>query len=176
MRNTTGANIAVDFIELEQATAIANPDPTNYVVLTAFDQQASRRDLHRQHHADQRRASTFRRATIRYRRSSMSPQKSLQIVGAGPWFTRLIAPQGSENTETGFNISGAAATGSQFRNFGLFGNWTNRIDGQGQPFQLTNVSGLVLDNLWVQHFVVMVWGQNVDNSTFTNDRIERYLR
>ena len=99
-------------------------------------------------------------------------QKPLQVVGAGPWFTRLYAPQGQENTDVGFTPNGAGATGSQFRNFAVFGNTTSRTDGSGQVFALTNVTNITIDNVWVAHTVVMVWGQNVDSSTFTNNRID----
>jgi hypothetical protein len=172
VRNTTGASIALDFIELEQATAIANPDPTKYVVPTTFDQSGIQAAISAASQ-DATKVGVYLPAGD-YQVSSkfQVSQKALDIVGAGPWFTRLLAPTGQTNTDIGFAPSGAAATGSKFRNFALFGNYNTRADGSGQPFGLTSVSNITLDNLWVTHTVVMVWGQNVDNSTFTNNRID----
>jgi hypothetical protein len=172
VRNTTGASIALDFIELEQATAIPNPDPTKYVVPTTFDQNGIQAAISAASQ-DATKVGVYLPAGD-YQVSSkfQVSQKALDIVGAGPWFTRLLAPSTQTNTDIGFAPSGAAATGSKFRNFALFGNYNIRADGAGQPFGLTSVSNLTLDNLWVTHTVVMVWGQNVDNSTFTNNRID----
>jgi hypothetical protein len=65
----------------------------------------------------------------------------------------------------------ASANGSTFSGFAVFGNYTSRIDGPGKVFNLTNVANLTIDNLWVEHQVVMVWGTNVDNTTIKNSRI-----
>jgi hypothetical protein len=172
VRNTTGASIAVDFIQLEQATAVANPDPTKYVVPATLDQNGIQSAIQTAS-ADATKLGVYLPAGD-YAVSSKFQlnQRALDIVGAGPWFTRLLAPTSQTNTDIGFAPQGAAATGSKFRNFALFGNYNIRADGSGQPFGLTSVSNLTLDNLWVTHTVVMVWGQNVDNSTFTNNRID----
>ena len=172
VRDTTGADIAVDFVQLELATPVANPDPTHLVTVSGSDQNAIQTAINTANGS-----STYTGVYIPAGDYAVSGKfnlgtKALQIVGAGPWFTRLVAPQGQENTDVGFTPTGAAATGSQFRSFAIVGNYTNRQDGSGQAFPLTNVSNIVIDNVWVTHMVVMVWGQNVDSSTFSNDRID----
>ncbi|MDX6229955.1 MAG: hypothetical protein QOI76_3345 [Frankiales bacterium] len=171
VRNTTGASIALDFIELEQAAAIANPDPTKYVVPVTLDQNGIQAAISAASQDATKVGVYLPEGDYTVSSKFQVSQKALDIVGAGPWFTRLLAPSGQTNTDIGFAPSGAAATGSKFRNFALFGNYNIRADGAGQPFGLTSVSNITLDNLWVTHTVVMVWGQNVDNSTFTNNRI-----
>jgi hypothetical protein len=100
---------------------------------------------------------------------------AVKIVGAGVWYTQFVAPQGQTNTDTGWDVQ-STASGSSFSGFAWFGNYTTRQDGPGHTFQLTNVSNLTIDNLWIEHNVVGVWGLTaVKNSTFTNLRIRDTL-
>jgi len=172
VRNTGGGTIDVDFIQLELATPKANPDPTHLLTVSGFDQNAIQTAI-----STASQSSTYTGIYLPagvYTVSSkfQISQKPLEIAGAGMWYTRIEPPAGQSNTDIGFNPSGAAATGSSFRDFAVFDNYNNRQDGAGQVFPLTNVSNITIDSVWVAHSVVMVWGQNVDNSTFTNDRID----
>ena len=172
VRNTAGGVIDVDFVQLEQATPVANPDPTHLLAVSGFDQNAIQTAL-----STASQSSTYTGIYLPagvYTVSSkfQISQKPLEIIGAGMWFTRLEPPAGQSNTDIGFSPSGAGATGSSFRNFAIFGNYNSRQDGAGQTFPLTNVTNITIDSVWVSHMVVMVWGQNVDSSTFSNDRID----
>ena len=172
VRNTTGADITVDFVQLELATPVANPDPTHLVTVSGLDQSAIQAALNTANQSATATGIYLPAGDYQVSQKFQIGQKPLQVIGAGPWFTRLYAPQGQENTDVGFTPNGAGATGSQFRNFAVFGNTTSRTDGSGQVFGLTNVTDITIDNVWVAHTVVMVWGQNVDSSTFTNNRID----
>jgi hypothetical protein len=172
VRNISGTSIAVDFIQLEQATPVANPDPTRYVVPATLDQNGIQGAISAASQDATKLGVYLPAGDYAVSSKFQVSQRALDIVGAGPWFTRLIAPSAQTNTDIGFSPSGAGGTGSKFRNFALFGNYNIRADGSGQPFALTSVSNITLDNLWVNHSVVMVWGQNVDGSTFTNNRID----
>ena len=96
--------------------------------------------------------------------------KALKVVGAGPWYTRFSAPATQENTDIGFRAE-ASANGSTFAGFAYFGNYTSRIDGPGKVFDLSRVSNMTIDNIWVEHQMCMFWGLDVDNMTIKNSRI-----
>ena len=93
------------------------------------------------------------------------------MVGAGVWYAQFQAPAGQENTDVGFDLQ-SGVNGSSFSGFGFFGNYDERIDGPGKVWNLTNVSNITINNVWVEHEVVAVWGASlVKNSTFENMRI-----
>src|SRR6185436_3487373 len=96
--------------------------------------------------------------------------KPVRVIGAGPWYTRFVAPTTQENTDVGFR-SEASANGSVFANFSYFGNYTSRIDGPGKVFDFQNVANTVIDNVWAEHMVCLYWGTNTDNMTIWNSRI-----
>jgi hypothetical protein len=172
LRNmSSGTPIALDFMQLELATPIANPNPALYVTVSGNDQTAIQNAISTASSSSTAVGVYIPAGSYQVNNKFQISQKPLQIIGAGPWFTQLFAPQASQDTDVGFALSGAAATGSQFKNFALFGNYTTRQDGSGQPFNLTNVSNITIDNVWDEHSVVMVWGSAVSNSTFTNLRI-----
>ncbi|CAG7655736.1 discoidin domain-containing protein [Actinacidiphila bryophytorum] len=158
----------IDSVDLEQATAIANPDPSKYVVPAGFTQQDVQNAL------DTARQDTSKLGVYLpagdYQTSSKFNVygRAINVLGAGPWFTRFYTPTGQENTDAGFL---ASASGTKFSGFGIFGNYTSRIDGPGKPWDLTGVSNMTIDNVWIEHTIVGVWGTNVDNSTITNLRI-----
>ncbi|KDN18551.1 discoidin domain-containing protein [Amycolatopsis rifamycinica] len=166
--NTT--NYAIDFVSFEQATAVANPDPAHFAVPAGFTQQDVQNAL------DKVRQDTALTGVYlpagNYALSSKLTVygKAVTVTGAGPWFTKFSAPAGQENTDIGIDVQ-ASANGSTFGGFAVFGNYTSRIDGPGKVFNLTNVANLTIDNIWVEHQVVMVWGTNVDNTTIRNSRI-----
>ncbi|PRH78123.1 Secreted glycosyl hydrolase [Streptomyces solincola] len=163
---------AIDFVSLEQATPIANPDPAAYAVPAGFGQQDVQNAL------DKVRMDTTGKLTGVYLpagdyQTSSKFQvygKAVQVVGAGPWFTKFHAPATQDNTDVGFRAEGTAR-GSSFRNFAYFGNYTSRIDGPGKVFDFANVSDITIDNTWTEHMVCLYWGANTDRVTISDSRI-----
>ena len=162
----------VDFVDLEQATSQANPDPARYVEPAGFSHQDVQAALDR-----------FRMDTTGNLVGVYLPAgdyqtankfqvygKAVDIVGAGPWFTRFHAPATQENTDIGFRAEGTA-NGSTFRDFAYFGNYTSRIDGPGKVFDFGGVSDMTIDNIWVEHMICMFWAANLDDSEIKNSRI-----
>ena len=162
--------IAIDFINLEQVTAIANPDPARYVVPSGLDQQAVQNAL------DTARQDTTKVGVYlpagNYQTSSKFQVygRALKVVGAGPWFTRFHTPSTQTETDAGFRAD-ATANGSTFANFAFFGNYTIRIDGPGKVFDFANVANITIDNIWAEHVVCLYWGANTDNMVIKNARI-----
>jgi hypothetical protein len=161
---------AIDFVNLEVVTEIANPDPAKYAVpagLTQQDVQAAL-DVARQ---DPTKVGVYLPAGDYATTSKFQVfGKSVNVVGAGPWYTRFFSPAGQENTDVGFRAD-ATANGSTFAHFAVFGNYTSRIDGPGKVFDLANVADMTVDDLWTEHQVVLYWGANSDKATITNSRI-----
>ncbi|MGA5730669.1 discoidin domain-containing protein [Streptomyces seoulensis] len=163
---------AIDFVNTEQATATANPDPAAYAVPAGFTHQ----DV--QNAIDKVRMDTTGKLVGVYLPAGDYETaskfqvygKAVKVVGAGPWFTRFHAPSSQENTDIGFRAD-ATAKGSTFAGFAYFGNYTSRIDGPGKVFDFANVSDITIDNVWVEHMVCLYWGANTDNMTIKNSRI-----
>ncbi|MFD5750437.1 discoidin domain-containing protein [Streptomyces sp. NPDC127033] len=163
---------AIDFISLEQATPIANPDPATYAVPAGLGHQDVQNAL------DKVRMDTTGKLVGVYLPAGDYETagkfqvygKPVRIVGAGPWFTRFHAPASQENTDIGFRAE-AAANGSSFSGFAYFGNYTSRIDGPGKVFDFSNVADMVIDNIWNEHMVCLYWGANTDRITIKNSRI-----
>ncbi|MEV7479744.1 discoidin domain-containing protein [Streptomyces halstedii] len=163
---------AIDFISLEQVAQVPNPDPATYTVPAGFTHQDVQNAL------DKVRMDTT--GTLKgvylpagdYQTASKFQVygKAVRVVGAGPWFTRFHAPSTQENTDIGFRAEGSAK-GSSFANFAYFGNYTSRIDGPGKVFDFSNVSDIVIDNIWNEHMVCLYWGANTDSVTIKNSRI-----
>ncbi len=168
--NTT--DYAIDFVDLEQVAPVPNPDPAAYAVPAGFTHQDVQNALDRV-----RMDSTGKLAGVYlppgdYQTSSKFQVygKAVKVVGAGPWFTRFHAPATQDNTDVGFRAD-ASAKGSSFANFAYFGNYTSRIDGPGKVFDFSNVSDIVIDNIWNEHMVCLYWGANTDRVTIKNSRI-----
>ncbi|GID95065.1 discoidin domain-containing protein [Amorphoplanes digitatis] len=165
-----GGNIAIDFINTEQVAPVANPNPATYVVPAGFDQQSVQAafDAARM---DSGKVGVYLPAGD-YQTSNKFQVygKALQVVGAGPWYTRFFTPQTQSETDAGFRAD-ATANGSTFKNFAFFGNYTIRIDGPGKVFDLANVSNITIDNVWAEHTVCLYWGANTDHMTIKNSRI-----
>jgi hypothetical protein len=164
---------AIDFVSLEQASPVANPDPTHLTVPAGFAQQDVQNAL------DKVRMDTTGTWTGVYLPAgqySISSklqiyQKPVKVVGAGVWYTQFSAPTNQENTDAGWDLQ-SGASGSSFSGFAFFGNYDSRIDGPGHTWDLRNQSNITIDNVWIEHQVVGVWGAAaVMNSTFTNMRI-----
>ncbi|GEK21939.1 discoidin domain-containing protein [Cellulomonas xylanilytica] len=164
--------VTIDFINTELATADPNPNPAQYVQPTGFTHQDVQNALDR---ARMDTTGAIKGVYLPAGDYSTSNKfqvygKAVDIVGAGPWFTRFFAPAGQENTDVGFRAE-ASSNGSKFRGFAYFGNYTSRIDGPGKVLDFTNVANMTVDNLWVEHMICMFWASNMDSSTITNSRI-----
>jgi hypothetical protein len=163
---------AIDYINTEQVSPIANPDPAKYVVPAGFAQQDVQNAL------DKVRMDTtgalvgvyLPAGTYQTSSKFQVYGKPVKVAGAGPWYSQFVAPTTQDNTDVGMSVS-ASANGSSFSGFAYFGDYTSRIDGPGKVFDITDVSNLTIDNIWVEHQVCMVWGTHVDHVTITNSRI-----
>ncbi|MER5869460.1 discoidin domain-containing protein [Streptomyces sp. NPDC002044] len=163
---------AIDFVSLEQATALPNPDPATYTVPAGLSHQDVQNAL------DKVRMDTTGKLVGVYLppgdyQTASKFQvygKAVQVVGAGPWFTRFHAPSSQDNTDIGWRAEGTAK-GSSFSGFAYFGNYTSRIDGPGKVFDFANVSDITIDNIWNEHMVCLYWGANTDRITIKNSRI-----
>ncbi|MGW7242734.1 discoidin domain-containing protein [Streptomyces sp. NPDC054804] len=163
---------AIDFINLEQATEIPNPDPAAYTVPAGFTQQDVQNALDKVRMDTTGKLVGVYLPAGDYDTSSKFQVygKAVKVVGAGPWFTRFRAPSSQENTDVGFRAE-ATANGSTFSGFAYFGNYTSRIDGPGKVFDFSNVSNITIDDIWAEHMVCLYWGANTDNMTIENSRI-----
>ncbi|MFE4646253.1 CARDB domain-containing protein, partial [Streptomyces sp. NPDC056730] len=168
--NTT--TYAIDFINLEQAAQIANPDPATYTVPAGFTHQDVQNALDRVRMDTTGKLVGVYLPPGDYQTASKFQVygKPVKVVGAGPWYTRFRAPATQDNTDVGFRAE-AAAKGSSFSGFAYFGNYTSRIDGPGKVFDFSNVTDIVIDNIWNEHMVCLYWGANTDNITIKNSRI-----
>ncbi|MEU2678972.1 discoidin domain-containing protein [Streptomyces sp. NPDC007107] len=163
---------AIDFVSLEQVTQKANPDPARYTVPAGFTHQDVQNALDKV-----RMDTTGNLVGVYLPAGDYSTAgkfqvygKAVKVTGAGPWFTRFQAPSTQDNTDIGFRAE-ASAKGSSFSDFAYFGNYTSRIDGPGKVFDFSNVSDIVIDNIWNEHMVCLYWGANTDNVTIKNSRI-----
>jgi hypothetical protein len=163
---------AIDFVNLEQVSPIANPDPARYAVPTGFSQQDVQNAL------DKVRMDTTGNLVGVYLppgdyETTSKFQvylKAIRVVGAGPWYTRFNAPAGQQNSDIGFRME-SSANGSVFSGFAYFGNYVERNDGPGKVFDFNGTSGTTIENIWVEHMVCLYWGANTDNMTLRNNRI-----
>ncbi|MET7634188.1 discoidin domain-containing protein [Streptomyces sp. NPDC005133] len=163
---------AIDFVSLEQVAPVANPDPASYTVPAGFTHQDVQNALDKVRMDTTGQLVGVYLPAGEYETSSKFQVygKAVKVVGAGPWYTRFHAPSGQENTDVGFRAE-ASAKGSSFANFAYFGNYTSRIDGPGKVFDFSNVSDIVIDNIWNEHMVCLYWGANTDGITIKNSRI-----
>ncbi|HEV2778054.1 MAG TPA: discoidin domain-containing protein [Actinophytocola sp.] len=167
-----GTTYAIDFVNLEQVAPIPNPDPARYAVPAGFTHQDVQNALDRV-----RMDSTGNLVGVYlppgdYQTSGKFQVylKPVRVIGAGPWYTRFLAPSTQDNTDVGFRAE-STANGSVFANFAYFGNYTSRIDGPGKVFDFSNVADMVIDNIWAEHMVCLYWGTNTDRVTIRNSRI-----
>src|SRR2546430_1891117 len=165
-------------MNLEQVSPVANPDPAHLTVPAGFAQQDVQNAL------DKVRMDTTGTLTGVYLPAGQYTVasklivygKPVKIVGAGVWYTRFVAPTNQENTDADWDLQ-AGASGSSFTGFAWFGNYTSRIDGPGHTWDLRNQSHITINDVWIEHQVVGVWGAAaVMNSTFTNMRIREIGR
>ncbi|MEU2431805.1 discoidin domain-containing protein [Streptomyces sp. NPDC007861] len=163
---------AIDFVNLEQATAAPNPDPAAYTVPAGTSHQDVQNAL------DRVRMDTtgtlvgvyLPPGTYQTANKFQVYGKPVKVLGAGPWFSRFATPAGQENTDAGFAVQ-ATANGSSFSGFAFFGNYTARNDGPGKVFDWAKVSDMTIDNVWVEHMMCLYWGTDTDRITIKNSRI-----
>jgi hypothetical protein len=168
--NTT---YAIDFINTEQVSPRANPDPARYTTPTGTGQQDVQNALDRV-----RMDTTGNLIGVYLPAGTYSTSnkfnvygKAVKVVGAGMWYTRIQTPPTGSDTNAGFQVE-SSANGSSFEHLAFFGNYTSRIDGPGKVWgELSNVQNLTFDNVWVEHTVCMFWGVHVSNITIKNSRI-----
>jgi hypothetical protein len=163
---------AIDFVNLEQVAPVANPDPARYAVPTGFTHQDVQNALDRVRMDTTGNLIGVYLPPGEYQTSSKFQVylKPIRMIGAGPWYTRFVAPSTQDNTDIGIRAEGTA-NGSVFANFAYFGNYTSRIDGPGKVFDFNATANMTIDNIWAEHQVVLYWGTNTDNSTIRNSRI-----
>ncbi|MFI1758911.1 discoidin domain-containing protein [Streptomyces sp. NPDC020571] len=166
------SDYAIDFVNLEQVSALPNPDPAVYAVPAGFTHQDVQNALDKVRMDTSGKLVGVYLPPGDYQTSSKFQVygKTVKVVGAGPWFTRFHAPTTQDNTDIGFRAE-ATAKGSTFANFAYFGNYTSRIDGPGKVFDFSNTSDIVIDNIWNEHMVCLYWGANTDRMTIRNSRI-----
>ncbi|WP_321166599.1 CARDB domain-containing protein [Paenibacillus sp. Soil724D2] len=162
--------IYVDMIETENvAPAAFNPDPSKYVQVTAskpIDQALNefRQDTTKKGIFIPAGSWTINSKIFIYGRAT-------EIIGAGPWYTKLTAPQDQSNTDVGFNIA-ATANGSTIRDLSAWGNYQYRVDGPGKFIDGNGMQNVTIQNIWAEHFVCLYWGVGASNNTFKNNRIK----
>lgn len=162
--------IYVDMLETEHVAPPAqNPDPSKYVEVSATKSIEQALNDFRQ---DENKLGIF----IPAGEWSMNSKiflygRATEIVGAGPWHTKLVAPQNQSNTDIGFNI-GSTANGSTIKDLSAWGNYVYRVDGPGKFIDGNGMQGVTLENLWVEHFICLYWGVNSSYNTFKNNRIK----
>ncbi|MFE2437982.1 discoidin domain-containing protein [Streptomyces sp. NPDC059409] len=166
------SDYAIDFVNLEQVSAVPNPDPAAYAVPAGFSHQDVQNALDKVRMDTSGKLVGVYLPPGDYQTSSKFQVygKAVKVVGAGPWFTQFHAPTTQDNTDIGFRAE-ASAKGSTFANFAYFGNYTSRIDGPGKVFDFSNTSDIVIDNIWNEHMVCLYWGANTDRMTIRNSRI-----
>ncbi len=166
------SDYAIDFVDLEQVSALPNPDPAAYTVPAGFTHQDVQNALDKVRMDTSGKLVGVYLPPGDYQTSSKFQVygKAVKVVGAGPWFTQFHAPASQDNTDIGFRAE-AGAKGSTFAGFAYFGNYTSRIDGPGKVFDFSNTSDIVIDNIWNEHMVCLYWGANTDRMTIKNSRI-----
>jgi CARDB/F5/8 type C domain/Right handed beta helix region len=163
---------AIDYMNLEQAAPVANPNPATYVTPTGTDQQSVQDALTK---AANDTTGTYVGVYLPAGQYSTSNKfqvggKAIKVIGAGPWYTQFSTPQGQSNTDAGFSVQ-SSANGSTFTGFAFFGNYTSRIDGPGKVFDLTDVSNLTISDIWIEHTVCGIWGTHVTGLNVSGLRI-----
>lgn len=161
--------IYIDFLEVENvAPPASNPDPARYVQVSATRNIDTALQEFR---ADPNKLGIFIPAGSWPITSKIFVYgRATQIIGAGPWHTRLVAPQDQTNTDVGFNIA-STANGSVVKNFSVWGNYRYRVDGPGKFIDGNGMQHVTVENIWAEHFVCLYWGVNSSNNTFRDLRI-----
>ncbi|EFM11240.1 coagulation factor 5/8 type domain protein [Paenibacillus curdlanolyticus YK9] len=162
--------IYVDMIETENvAPAATNPDPTKYVQVSATKSIETALNEFRQ---DPTKKGIFIPAgewTINSKIFLYG--RATEIIGAGPWHTKLVAPQDQSNTDVGFNIA-STANGTTIKDLSAWGNYVYRTDGPGKFIDGNGMQNVTIQNVWAEHFICLYWGVNSSYNTFKDNRIK----
>lgn len=162
--------IYVDMIETEHvAPPASNPDPSKYVEVSSSKSIEQALDEFRQNPGMKGIFIPAGEWTINNKIYLYG--RATEIIGAGPWHTKLIAPQNQTNTDVGFNIS-STANGSTIKDLSAWGNYVYRVDGPGKFIDGSGMQNVTIENLWVEHFVCLYWGVNSSYNTFKDNRIK----
>ncbi|TDD50607.1 glycosyl hydrolase [Kribbella antibiotica] len=164
-----GTTYSIDFVDTEQVTPIANPG-AGFVTPAGFTQQDVQAAIDRVRQDTTLQGVYLPAGTYPTQSKFNVYGKATKIVGAGPWFTKFVAPQTQANTDVGF-ASQSSANGSTFSGFSYFGNYDSRNDGPGKVFDFNGTANMTIDNIWAEHQMCLYWGANTDNSTIKNSRI-----
>lgn len=162
--------IYVDMIETEHvAPPASNPDPGKYV-------QVSNTKSIEQALNEFRQDSSKKGIFIPAGEWTMTSKihlygRATEIIGAGPWHTKLVAPQNQTNTDIGFNIS-SEANGTTIKDLSAWGNYVYRQDGPGKFIDGNGMQNVTIENIWAEHFICLYWGVNSSHNTFKNNRIK----
>ncbi|WBQ04961.1 discoidin domain-containing protein [Kribbella sp. CA-293567] len=162
-------NYAIDFVNTEQVAPIANPG-TGFLVPSGFSQQDVQNAIDTVRQSSTLQGVYLPAGTYPTASKFNVYGKAIKVVGAGPWYTRFVAPTTQTNTDVGFDSS-SSANGSTFSGFSYFGNYDSRNDGPGKVFNFNGTSNMTIDNIWIEHQMCLYWGANTDNSTIKNSRI-----
>ncbi|WP_085278885.1 carbohydrate-binding protein [Paenibacillus barengoltzii] len=162
--------IYVDMIETENvAPPASNPDPSKYVEVSSTKSIEQALNEFRQDPSKQGIFIPAGEWTISSKIFLYG--RATEIIGAGPWHTKLIAPQNQTNTDVGFNIS-STANGSTIKDLSAWGNYVYRQDGPGKFIDGNGMQNVTIENIWAEHFVCLYWGVNSSYNTFKNNRIK----
>ncbi|WP_302669223.1 CARDB domain-containing protein [Eubacterium sp. AF15-50] len=162
-----------DMVEFEKVAApLENPDPSKYLDASNYQTLEAAVNAARM-------SSTYTGVYIPAGEWTMTGQitlygKALDIVGAGMWYTKLV-PAGS-NGSAGFSIQ-SGTDGTKIRELSAWSKRRNRSDGPEGKFINTaaGVNHITVDNVWIEHFTCLYWGQNASYNTFTNCRMKNTL-
>lgn len=162
--------IYVDMIETEQvAPAASNPDPSKYVEVSSTKSIEQALNEFRQDPAKKGIFIPAGEWTISSKIYLYG--RATEIIGAGPWHTKLVAPQDKTNTDVGFNIS-SQANGSTIKDLSAWGNYVYRVDGPGKFIDGNGMQNVTIENIWAEHFICLYWGVNSSYNTFKDNRIK----
>lgn len=162
--------IYVDMMEYEHVLpAATNPDPSRYVEVTT---SKSIEQALNEARMDTKKAGIFIPAGEWQLSSKITVYgRALEIIGAGPWHTKLVAPQSRSNMDIGFTIA-SSANGSTIKNLSAWGNYQYRSDGPGKFIDGDKIQNVTIENVWAEHFVCLYWGVGSSYNTFKDCRIK----
>ncbi len=162
--------IDVDLLETENvAPAATNPDPSKYVQVSSTKSIDAALQEFRN---DPTKKGIFIPAgTWTITNQIQLNTRATEVIGAGPWWTKLQAPQDQSNTDVGFTIA-SSANGSTIKDLSAWGNYQYRSDGPGKFLNGNGMQNVTIDNIWAEHFVCLYWGVNSSYNTFKNCRIK----
>ncbi|GIF74755.1 glycosyl hydrolase [Asanoa siamensis] len=131
LQKDSGTEATVDFVNLEQVSPRANPDPARYKVPAGTSQQEVQAafDAARQ---DANSLGVYLPAgTYETQNKFQIYLRPIKVVGAGMWYTRFQTPQTGSNTNAGFDVQ-SSASGTSFEDLAFFGNYTSPRGRAGQ--------------------------------------------